>query len=48
MGDTVQSSADMLLWSFARAAARSRLLTQAKNPAFLRGTASQLLLNEEL
>lgn len=44
----VQSSADMLLQGSARAAARSRLLTEAKNPAFVRGTASQLLMNGEL
>lgn len=44
----VQSSADMLLWSLARAAARSGLLKQAKSPAFVSSTASQLLLNEEL
>lgn len=32
----------------ATAAPRSRLLAQGKNPAFVRGTASQLLLNGEL
>lgn len=46
--DIVQSSADMLLWSSARAAARSRLRDQAKNPAFVRSTASPLLLKGEL
>lgn len=47
-GNTVQSSADVLLWRAATAATRSRLLAQGENPAFVRGSASQLLLNKEL